>query len=140
MIYANRLPDAFGPDVATSLANLSNRLSELGRREDALEAVNIRRDFADARPDAFGVELARSLSILHDRLRESGDLLGALAATNEALDVLEPYFRRHPAAFAGLMGAIASDCERTAEEVGIESDRPRLHAIGEILKTVRQGD
>jgi hypothetical protein len=32
-------PDAFLPDLATSLNNQSRRLSELGRREDALAAI-----------------------------------------------------------------------------------------------------
>jgi hypothetical protein len=41
-------PDAFRPDLATSLNTLSNRLGELGRPEDALgtEAVDIRRELA----------------------------------------------------------------------------------------------
>ena len=33
-------PDAFLPDLAMSLNNLGNRLSDLGRREDALAAAN----------------------------------------------------------------------------------------------------
>ena len=32
-------PDAFRPDLAMSLNNQSNRLAELGRREDALAAI-----------------------------------------------------------------------------------------------------
>ena len=50
-------PDAFTPDLATSLNNLSIWLAGLGRREGALaaieEAVTIRRELAAARPDAF---------------------------------------------------------------------------------------
>ena len=50
-------PDAARPDLATSLNNLSNRLADLGRREDALaaieEAVDVYRQLAAARPDAF---------------------------------------------------------------------------------------
>ena len=46
-------PDAFTPDLAMSLNNLANRLADLGRREDALaaieEAVTLRRD-AGRRP------------------------------------------------------------------------------------------
>ena len=58
-------PDAFTPDLATSLNNLANRLSDVGRREDALaaaeEAVALRRELARARPDAFTPNLAGSL-------------------------------------------------------------------------------
>ncbi|MFN7056797.1 TIR domain-containing protein, partial [Hyphomonas sp.] len=49
-------------DLAMSLNNLGARLSELGRREDALaatqEAADIRRTLAAARPDAFLPDLA----------------------------------------------------------------------------------
>ena len=48
-----------------SLNNLANRLSDVGRREDALaaaeEAVALRRELARARPDAFTPNLAGSL-------------------------------------------------------------------------------
>ena len=51
---AEERPDAFLPDLATSLNNQSARLSDLGRREDALaaieEAVKIRRRLAEAAP------------------------------------------------------------------------------------------
>lgn len=49
---AEARPDAFLPDLARSLNNLGNMLSDLGRREDALaatdEAVSIRRALAAA--------------------------------------------------------------------------------------------
>jgi hypothetical protein len=45
-------PDAYVPDLATALNNLSTRLADLGRREDALaaaeEAVSIRRQLGGA--------------------------------------------------------------------------------------------
>ena len=60
-------PDAFRPDLATSLHNLSNRLADLGRREDALaagqEAVTIRRELAARWPDAYRHELEQSLRV-----------------------------------------------------------------------------
>ena len=59
-----------------SLNNLSVRLGELGRREEALaaiqEAVTIRRELAAARPDAFRPDLASSLNNLSHRLGEPG--------------------------------------------------------------------
>ena len=64
-------PDAFRPDLATSLNTLSNRLWELGLPEDALaagtEAVETYRELARARPDAFRPALAASLHAKSDR-------------------------------------------------------------------------
>ena len=62
----------FRPELALALNNLSNCLTELGRREEALaaiqEAVTIRRQLADARPDVFRPDLAMSLLNLSNRL------------------------------------------------------------------------
>ena len=61
-------PDAFAPDLAASLNNLSFQLADLGRREDALaaieEAVSLYRQLAAARPDAFAPDLAMALNNL----------------------------------------------------------------------------
>ena len=50
--------------LATSLRQLSNRLAELGRREEALaaiqESVTICRELAAARPEAFQADLGTS--------------------------------------------------------------------------------
>jgi hypothetical protein len=64
-------PDAFLPDLATSLDNLGVDLSNLGRGEEALaacqEAADIRRHLAESRPDAFLPNLAMSLNNLVPR-------------------------------------------------------------------------
>ncbi|MCU1483158.1 MAG: Tetratricopeptide repeat-containing protein, partial [Subtercola sp.] len=61
-------PEVHTIALAMSLNNLSNRLGDLGRREDALtaieEAVTLRRALATARPDAFTPDLAMSLNNL----------------------------------------------------------------------------
>ena len=61
-------PDAWLPDLASSLNNLGNRLAEAGRREEALapteEAVTIRRRLAQNNPDAWLPDLATSLNNL----------------------------------------------------------------------------
>ena len=61
-------PDAFSPYLAMSETNLSIMLSELGRLEESLtaieEAVTIRRALAEARPHAFRPDLAGSLNNL----------------------------------------------------------------------------
>ena len=57
-------PDAFTPDLAGSLNNLSIQLGDLGRPEDGLaavdEAVTAYRHLAAARPDVFTPNLSRS--------------------------------------------------------------------------------
>ena len=65
-----------GPTWPASLNNLSVRLADLGRPEEALaaieEAVIIYRELAAARPDAFRPDLATSLDNLSNRLAEPG--------------------------------------------------------------------
>ena len=59
-----------------SLNNLATRLSELGRREEALkaaeEAADLYRALAAARPEAFTPDLAMSLNNLATMLSELG--------------------------------------------------------------------
>ena len=61
-------PDAFTPDLAMSLNNLSGALAALGRWEEALaaieEAVTLYRQLAAVRPDEFTPDLTKSLSNL----------------------------------------------------------------------------
>ncbi|WP_222273157.1 tetratricopeptide repeat protein [Modestobacter marinus] len=77
------------PDLASSLNNLSNRLGDLGRREDALstieEALTLRRALAAAHPDTYIPDLAMSLINLSNRLGDLGRREEALAAVEEAL-------------------------------------------------------
>ena len=81
-------PDAFRPDLAGALNNLSVRLGELGRGEAALaaieEAAGVYRELAAARPDAFRPDLAGALNNLSVRLGELGRGEAALAAIEEA--------------------------------------------------------
>ncbi|WP_131745874.1 tetratricopeptide repeat protein [Frankia sp. Cppng1_Ct_nod] len=77
-------PDAFRPDLAMSLNNLSNRLADLGRREDALvaieEAVTVRRDLFGQYPAPFVGPFVQSLAF-------TGYLLQGLGSTRAVLDV-----------------------------------------------------
>jgi len=51
---AERHPDAFLPNLAMGLNNLGNRLSEVGRQEEALnatrEAMELRQKLAERKP------------------------------------------------------------------------------------------
>ncbi|MGV6815829.1 MAG: tetratricopeptide repeat protein, partial [Thiotrichales bacterium] len=96
-------PDAFAPDLAMSLNNLANRLSDLGQREAALsaaqEAVTLRRELARDRPDAFTPDLAMSLHTLANRLSALGQREAALRAAQEAADLRRALARERPDAF-----------------------------------------
>ena len=78
------LPWSFGPCTQASLNSLGNRLSGLGRREDALAAAqaatDLYRRLAAERPDAFRPDLAMSLNSLGARLSDLGRREDALAA------------------------------------------------------------
>jgi tetratricopeptide (TPR) repeat protein len=85
--WAEARPDAFLPDLATSLNNQSLWLAALGR-EEALaaieQAVTIRRQLAQARPDAFLPDLATSLRVLAYVLNALGRESKAMNAQAEA--------------------------------------------------------
>ena len=98
---ANGDPRAL-PVLATALNNLSNRLSDLDRRDPALaaieEAVGIRRGLAKARPEAFLPDLATSLSNLSHRL-SGRDPPKALAAAEEAISIWRRLCAEKPEAY-----------------------------------------
>jgi len=98
--------------LAASLNNLSIRLSDLGRREVALaaieEAVAIRRDLAAARPDAFRPDLARSLGASGSVLKDA-DPAAARDRFAEGLEAIAPYLARIPEAHRGLARALLGD-------------------------------
>ena len=95
-------PDA-ASQLARSLNNLSARLSDLGRREEALaaiqEAVTIRRELAAARPDAYRPDLAASLNNLSADLAALGRQEEALAASEEAAQAYQELAAARPDAF-----------------------------------------
>ena len=83
-----------------SLNNQSVFLSGLGRREEALaaieEAVTIRRELARARPDAFLPDLAASLNNQSSCLSGLGQREEALAAVEEAVTAYRELARGPP--------------------------------------------
>src|SRR5271155_1979912 len=107
---AQTRPDAFLPDLATSLNNLGGDLSNLGRREEALaasqEAVDIRRRLAQTRPDAFLPDLATSLGALSGALTAADRHGDAAAATHEGLMTIAPFLEKHAHVFDDLARAL----------------------------------
>ena len=89
--------------VAARVGTLGIRLSNLGRREDALaasqEAVEIYRRLAHARPDAFLPDLATSLNNLSVDLSNLGRREDALAASQEAVEIYRRLAHARPDAF-----------------------------------------
>ena len=90
-------------DLAGSLANLSNHLADLGRREDALaaiqEATGICRELAAAHPGQFRPDLASSLNNLSGSLTDLGRREEALAAIQEATGIYRELAAARPGAF-----------------------------------------
>ena len=88
---------------AAYMNNLSIRLSEVGDRGGALEAVRgaveIYRGLAEENPGAFSPVLAGSLNNLSNRLSEVGDREGALEAIREAVKIRRGLAEKNPAAF-----------------------------------------
>jgi len=80
-----------GEDLALWLNNWSVRLSNLGRLEEALsaieEAAGVYRDLSHSRPDGFRPDLARSLNNLSNRLSALGRREEALSAPAEAVSM-----------------------------------------------------
>ena len=96
--------------TAMALNNLGNRLSDLGRREQALEAtkeaVDIYRNLAKQRPDAFLPDLATALGALHVVYKGMGRAEEAQGTIAEALEILTPLFEAVPQAHARLMAQV----------------------------------
>jgi tetratricopeptide (TPR) repeat protein len=109
-----------------SLNNLGGRLSNLGRREEALaacqEAFDIYRCLAQSRPDAFLPDLAMSLGNLGVTLSDLGRCDEALAASLEAVDIYRCLAQSRPDAFLpdlarslGAWGGVLAHAERHAD-------------------------
>ena len=94
---AEASPAAYTPDLAGSLNNLANHLSEVGERNEALEAareaVRLRRALAEASPAAYAPKLAASLTNLANRLSEVGEQDEALETFVEGFDCFSPAVR-----------------------------------------------
>ncbi|MEV6710270.1 tetratricopeptide repeat protein, partial [Micromonospora wenchangensis] len=96
-------PDAYLPNLATSLNNLGNHLADLGRPEQALtpaeEAVRIRRHLAETNPDAYLPNLATSLNNLGNHLADLGRPEQALTTTEEAVRIRRHLAETNPDAY-----------------------------------------
>jgi tetratricopeptide (TPR) repeat protein len=96
-------PDAFLPNLATSLSNQAAHQSEMGQRAEALasigEAVRHYRAPAEANPDAFLPDLAASLNNQANLQSETGQRPEALASIGEAVRHYRALAEANPDAF-----------------------------------------
>ncbi|MFJ3861934.1 tetratricopeptide repeat protein, partial [Streptomyces sp. NPDC090085] len=94
---------AYEPELAASLSNLGTRLSEAGRRAEALDAeqqaVQIQRRLAAENPAAYEPDLATALSNLGTRLSEAGYRAEALGAEQQAVEIRRKLAAENPAAY-----------------------------------------
>ncbi|MFC7616260.1 tetratricopeptide repeat protein [Actinokineospora soli] len=128
------------PHLAMSLNNLSNRLGDLGRWEEALgaitEAVDIRRRLAADRPDAFLPDLATSLNNLSVRLGDLRRQEEALAVITEAVKALRQLAADRPDAF---LPDLATSLSNLSVLLGVLGYREEgLAAITEAAEVHRQ--
>ncbi|MGP0094164.1 MAG: TIR domain-containing protein [Xanthobacteraceae bacterium] len=125
-------------DLAARSGTLSVRLSNLGRREDALaasqEAVDIYRRLAQARPDAFLPDLATSISVTSDILFALDRHAEAATAARQALETLLPFVQRYPDTYEGLAKTIAADLIRYSAAAGVEPDPDLLLRAARALR------
>ncbi|MGV9610310.1 tetratricopeptide repeat protein, partial [Streptomyces sp. NPDC003631] len=132
--------DAFLPDLAGSLNNLAVRLGELGRREDALtaieEAITAYRELAAARPDAFLPDLAMSLNNLSNRLGALGRREDALTAIEEAITIRQELAAARPDAFLPDLAGSLNNLAVRLGELGRREDA--LTAVEEAITAYRE--
>jgi len=125
---------------ARLLNNLGNRLSELGRREEAWEAareaLQIRRKLAATRPDAFLPDLALSLNNLGNALSDLGRREEALDATREALEHYRKLAATRPDAFLPYIAGSLNNLGAMLSELGRREEA--LDATREALEIRRK--
>ena len=125
---------------ARSLLNLSFRLSELGLREDALDAakktVVLCRELAAARPDSFRPDLANSLNNLSVRLSELGLREDALAAAEETVALYRELVAARPDTFQPGLAMSLNNLSNNLSQLGRREDS--LAAATEALAFYRE--
>ncbi|MGW4946369.1 tetratricopeptide repeat protein [Actinoplanes sp. NPDC004185] len=132
-------PDAYLPDLASSLSNLGNCLSQLGRREQALapaeEAKGIYRRLAEVNPDAYLPDLASSLNNLGNCLSELGRREQALASAEEAKGIYRRLAEVNPDAYLPDLASSLNNLGNCLSELG---RREQALASAEEAVTIRR--
>ena len=113
-------PSAFHLDLARSLNDMSNMLSENDRHKEALtateEVANMYRNLALLSPSDYRADLARSLMNFSVRLAENGHHAKALTVATDGIETLRELAVTSPAAYRpALAEAIGNFAVRLAE-------------------------
>ncbi|MGV9267591.1 tetratricopeptide repeat protein [Kitasatospora sp. NPDC003701] len=115
-------PAAHEPDLAGSLSGLGVRLSEVGRRVEALtaaaDAVEVYRRLAAADPATYEPDLARSLSNLGLVLSDAERRAEALTAVEEAVEIFRRPAAANPAAYQPGLARSLSNLGKVLSAVG----------------------
>ena len=129
-------PPAYLPNLAMSLNNLANLLSEVGRRDEALaglatEAVTLRRKLAEASPAAYLPNLAMSMNNL-------ANWLSGVDRRDEALEVAAEAVTLSPIAGRGQPHRLPPQSRHVIEQPGhpLERHRPARRALDVAAESV----
>ncbi len=133
-------PDAFRPDLAAALTSQSVQLAGLGRREEALaaieEAVTAYRGLIAARPDTFQPDLAAALTNQSVRLAELGRWEEALTAIEEAVAIRRGLAAARPDAFRPDLAMSLTNQSNCLADLGRREEA--LAAIEEAVTAYRE--
>jgi hypothetical protein len=123
---ADANPAGWLPNLAMSLNNVSNRLGDVGRREEALaaieEAVGVYRALAEANPAARLPELAMALNNLSVDLADAGRREEALAAIEEAVRIRRALAEANPAAWLAKLAMSLNNLSLRLAEAGRQEE------------------
>jgi tetratricopeptide (TPR) repeat protein len=126
---------------AERLLDLSNRLGDLGRREEALAAIEqatgIYRQLAEARPDAFLPDLAMSLNNQSGRLGDLGRREEALAAIEQATGIYRQLAEARPDAY---LPNLATSLRNLADTLSSLNRDAKASVIREEADAARSGN
>ncbi|MFJ2854910.1 tetratricopeptide repeat protein [Streptomyces sp. NPDC087215] len=132
-------PDAYLPDLAGSLNNLSVRLGDVGRRAEGLaaveEAVRHYRALAEVNPDAYLPDLAGSLNNLANRLGDVGRRAEGLTAIEEAVRIRRALAEVNPDAYLPALARSLNNLSARLGDVGRRAEG--LAAIEEAVRHYR---
>jgi len=133
-------PDAYEPDLAISLNNLSNRHAKAGRHAEALavieEAAAIRRRLAEGDPGAYESDLANLLNNLSAEYREAGRHAEALAVIEEAAAIHRRLTQDNPDAYEPGLATTLNSLSTTYSQAGRHAEA--LAAAEEAAATHRR--
>ncbi len=133
-------PQTHRPALAAALNNLSVRLGELGRREEALdaieEAVTINRELARASPDMFRPALASLLGNLSLWLADLERREEALVPAQEAVTINRRLARARPDMFSPYLASSLTNLSNHLASLGRRKDA--LTAIEKAITIYRR--